>query len=690
MNDSYIEENCLKSHTTTMSIDAIKITLKQMENSVCRINCNDIGHGTGFFCKIILNDDWNSLSINVLMTNSHVLDKNDILPGKKINISLNNEELQILIDDFRKTYTNSLYDVTIIEIKQNDGIKKSSFLEIDDGIFDDYFYKNYKEKPIYLLHYPKGEEVSKSEGTIKSISVDNYNLEHYCDSSSGSSGGPIFNSYNYKVIGIHKGASKRGRNWNLGTFLKGPIEEFNKNINNNKNIIINKINEKSHIKEINIITKEEDEINKSENNILNEKIKNETRISENNDDEISIIYKINYNNDIRLFGDEFVENNINLCKMIINGEEKELCSILDLNNITINSNKLEIKLKGIQKITNISYMFSDCSSLISLPNISKLNTRNIINMNNLFENCESLSLLSDISKWDTTNVKNLSYMFQNCRSLSTIPDISDWNTENVTDMSFIFDNCTLLKFLPDISKWNVKNVVNMSHMFNSCFSLLKLPNISNWNTINVNDMSNMFSDCKSLSSFPDISKWDSRNVTDMKWMFSNLSILPDIGKWETKNVTNLKSIFYNCKCSIPDISKWNTENVTDMKSIFYSCKSIKDLPDISNWKTDKVIDMSHIFEECISLKSLPNISKWNTQNVQKMNHMFYNCKSLSSLPNLSSWNIQNVNNMSYMFFNCETLSKMPNFSNMNKSKSINMSHMYDGCKLLFFSDFEIL
>ena len=41
----------------------------------------------------------------------------------------------------------------------------------------------------------------------------------------------------------------------------------------------------------------------------------------------------------------------------------------------------------------------------------------------------------------------MSYMFYNCESLSSLPDLSKWNTDNVTDMSYIFHNCELLSFL---------------------------------------------------------------------------------------------------------------------------------------------------------------------------------------------------------------------------------------------------
>ena len=53
-------------------------------------------------------------------------------------------------------------------------------------------------------------------------------------------------------------------------------------------------------------------------------------------------------------------------------------------------------------------------------------------------------------------------MFYGCSSLSSLPDISKWNTNNVTDMSWMFLGCPSLSSLPDISKWTTKNVKDMS------------------------------------------------------------------------------------------------------------------------------------------------------------------------------------------------------------------------------------
>ena len=83
-------------------------------------------------------------------------------------------------------------------------------------------------------------------------------------------------------------------------------------------------------------------------------------------DELTIIYKkvqnqkdeIENENSIKIFGEEFVKNNKKNCKIICQGKELELIEFIDINKIELNKDKtLEIKLKGIKKITNMDGIF---------------------------------------------------------------------------------------------------------------------------------------------------------------------------------------------------------------------------------------------------------------------------------------------------------------------------------------------
>ena len=205
------------------------------------------------------------------------------------------------------------------------------------------------------------------------------------------------------------------------------MELLNKKAEGNNNIVnINKTNEMIIIYKINEEDNEDSEDNQYEN-------------SEDNQDEDKY--------EIKIFGEKFIENNKNNCKIIIDNKEQDLIEYLKINK---NEKILKIKLKEIKTITNMSYMFCGCNSLTSLP---------------------------DISNWNTNNVTDMSHMFHGCKSLTSLPDISNWNTNKVTNMSFMFNGCRALSSLPDISKWDINNVTNMSFMFEDCRSLssFKIP-----------------------------------------------------------------------------------------------------------------------------------------------------------------------------------------------------------------------
>ena len=91
---------------------------------------------------------------------------------------------------------------------------------------------------------------------------------------------------------------------------------------------------------------------------------------------------------IKLFDKNFIENNKDNCKIIIEDKEYELMEYFNINKLkNKNNNILSIELKGIENITNMSYMFSWCSSLNSLPDISNWNTTNVTDMSCMFYGC---------------------------------------------------------------------------------------------------------------------------------------------------------------------------------------------------------------------------------------------------------------------------------------------------------------
>ena len=305
-----------------------------------------------------------------------------------------------------------------------------------------------------------------------------------------------------------------------------------------------------------------------------------------------------------------------------------------------------------ENVTDMSFMFYDCSSLTSLD-LSRFNTSNVRSMSGMFDGCNNLTSLN-LSSFNTSNVRSMGGMFYGCNNLTSL-DLSNFNTSNVTDMSSMFWGCYNLTSL-DLSSFNTENVVFMRYMFDTCCSLTSL-DLSNFNTANVKTMGSMFNQCSGITRF-DLSNFNTANVVDMGQMFrgcSNLTSL-DLSSFNTSNVEYMGSMFFNCSSLTSlDLSNFNTSNVEYMGSMFFNCSSLTSL-DLSNFNTEKVEVMHGMFEGCSSLSSL-DLSGFNTANVYDMRGMFYNCNSLSSL-DLSSFNTEKVRNMSEMFYNCSRLTSL--------------------------------
>jgi len=602
-----VNEKYLNKYPKSISIEIIEIILKQMRNSICKICLKNGIKGTGFLCKIPLTE---KKILKVLITNNHIIDQEYLSAEKTINAIFDNNKIKKIKLKNKKWYTNKDYDITIIEIKEEDEeeIKEDCFLEIDDIKIDQSYY-GYIGNTIYILHYPSignEQKLSMSLGILKENSFEkNYEFNHLCSTDSGSSGSPIINSSNNKVIGIHK-MGKINENYNVGAYLNYAIEnykdlfkkelmkknylkneniinneknvnnlnksinenkikyeknvnnlnksinenkiKYEKNVNNlNKSINENKIKYENNIKYVNNLNKSINENNIkykliNENNVNNinnlnnlNKLKNGKNITNekntNNLNNVKIKYKINKNNKIKIFGDDFVKNNKNNCSFIFNGKEKELDTYLKLDSNEISSNYIEITLKRAKNITNMSYIFSGCDSLSSTSDFSNWNTFNVTNMSYMFFGCEFLEELPNISYFNTNNVKDMSFMFSGCKHLKKIPDISSWNTSNVTNMSNMFSYCSSLKFLPEnISKWNINRVNDLKCMLYQCSSLEYLPDISLWNVNNVRDMSYMFYYCKSLLKLPELERWNIDKSTRISDMFYGCSIFLNVPK----------------------------------------------------------------------------------------------------------------------------------------------------------------
>ena len=537
------EEYKINGAIDPIPTNEIPIIIEQSKKCICKIKLLNGLDIPGFFCAIPFPDDFKKLPVLILYNDNFINEEeNDVL-----ELNLDNDKLikKIKLDKSRKIYNDQKYNIMIIEIKKSDGFDVDSFLNLDKGLFSKKFYDIYNKESIYILYYANKEKEDHSLGTIFTVS-ENYKITHKCKLKEDSIGYPLIKSKNKNLIGINLEKTQNKNGLNIGKLLAEPIINFNKKYN--QNIDINNISD-------------EIETNKNNNEIriyydFNKEKKFLRFIVESPDgrlDEDINLYKI--------FGQNFVNNNKNICKMIINDEEYELTSILPEKFRGYKGDSFEIKLKGINDVIDLSYIFAGCESLKQLPDFDKIDTSRMERMRGLFAFCFSLSYLPDIGNWNIKNVKDISYMFCSCTSLLEIPKIGKWNTKQITNMEFLFAGCEKLIQLPDISRWITDNVKNMKGLFYECYSITSLPDISNWNTENVTNMTMMFFGDRHLTSLPDISKWNTKNVTSLLFMFGycvGITSYPDFTKWNIEKVKKPhQAMFMNIRNNVipPDFWK---------------------------------------------------------------------------------------------------------------------------------------
>ena len=384
----------------------------------------------------------------------------------------------------------------------------------------------------------------------------------------------------------------------------------------------------------------------------------------------------------------------------------------------------DLKYLNTEQVTNMSYMFSDCSALTSLD-LSNFNTAKVRDMSYMFYRCSALSSL-DLSNFNTAIVTNMSYMFSDCSTLSSL-DLSNFNTAIVTNMSYMFNGCSALSSL-DLSNFNTAIVTNMSYMFFNCANLSSL-DLSNFNTAIVSDMSLMFGGCSVLSSL-DLSNFYTKEVRDMSYMFSRCSALTTIyasDKFVTSKVQsgismfsackNLKGTILNYKDSKTDHTYANCGTNGYFTPVFEYAEFNEGTGTLTFrrglskpkgayalnleasepgwWSTHRYEIKKVVFEasfanarptscyywfcNCSELTDIEGIENLNTENVTNMRGMFFNCPNLSSL-DLTNFSTGNVTDMNAMFGYCQ-LSSL-DLTSFNTANVTNMYMMFISCQNL--------
>ena len=349
----------------------------------------------------------------------------------------------------------------------------------------------------------------------------------------------------------------------------------------------------------------------------------------------------------------------------INEEIKSKIKMFDGKRITelimkkkfnrFGSNYIDFIIIG--QLSDMSFMFNNCSSLKSISFISTENIK-INNMKAMFNECNNLEYV-ELNNLDTSNVIDMGWLFNHCYKLKYIQGINRINTSKVINMIAMFQGCSELEYL-DLANFNTVKVNDMGFMFNLCHKLKEIKGINRFITTNVSNMERMFQECKKIS-FLDLSNFDTSNVIDFEFMFNEcheLKEIKGINQFKTSKAKNMKAMFQECNnLEYLNLSGFNTDNVTDMGWMFNQCHKIKHIEGINKFNTSQVNNMNSMFQKCTELKYL-DLTNFNTAKVTDMGYMFNICTKLKKIKGINNFNTSNLKITEYMFQACTKLENL--------------------------------
>lgn len=419
---------------------------------------------------------------------------------KNVQITLNQnvpEKKRLFI-----SFKDDSKDISILEIKPEDGIPADSFIEVDttnEGKENE----AYKNNSIIQFRNPTGE------------------LQLQC---------LIDNNGDLKVIGICK--EKDDAPKIQGTILKDIIEKLSEGKPQNYIICYyryqqnmkTKLFNKEYRDYINDITYSFRGFNKENVEIFvnDEQVKfsDEVKCKGLPPYKVKFVLKEQLTNCANMFCN---------CKDLFKADisKLDLSKVTDMNSMFFKcSNLTEVKLPKSEEneITNLSNMFMKCKELIKVESLAKINTSKVTNMKGIFNGCEKLPEI-DLSGLKTNSVTNLSSMFEFCNELKSV-NLQGFDTKKVTGFEAMFHRCQALKTL-DLSCFNTENAENLSGMFDQCPALTEI-NLSNFafKDDNVNT-SWLFIECKSLTKV-DLSKCNEIAIEKIEKEISEAKLSPEM------------------------------------------------------------------------------------------------------------------------------------------------------------------
>ncbi len=319
-----------------------------------------------------------------------------------------------------------------------------------------------------------------------------------------------------------------------------------------------------------------------------------------------------------------------------------------------------------EKVTDMGYMFWNCSALTSLD-LSSFNTQNVQDMRLMFASCKKLQTVN-VSSFDISNAKNISVMFSGCSSLTTIYCNGDWSNSSAycPDM---FEGCTSLvggqgtaydSDVTDVTYARLDGGPGAPGYFSVApqvyTEFAEATGTLTYYYDNNMDSRTGITELYDPVGNPDASRFSSyykkvlKAVIDPSMKNASLSSFKNMffggtsESWTFLSLQNMKTI--------EGLENLNTASVTSLNNMFCMCSSLTEL-DLSSWNTAKVTDMYSTFMGCSALQSL-DVNSFDISNVTKLDFLFSGCSNLTTIYCDNDWSTASATS-EYMFSGCNKL-----------------------------------
>lgn len=143
------------------------------------------------------------------------------------------------------------------------------------------------------------------------------------------------------------------------------------------------------------------------------------------------------------------------------------------------------KIKKIDITGNITFdedvslegLFISFNEVTEINGLKNIDFSKVTDISHMFMNCSSLTNL-DIGNWDVSNVTDAGFMFYNCSGLVNL-EIGDWNVSSMTCAEYMFSNCSSLTHL-DLSSFDLSSLFFYMDIFDYCDELKEVTMPKNW------------------------------------------------------------------------------------------------------------------------------------------------------------------------------------------------------------------